>query len=226
MSGVKKKALVIGGTSGLGHHIANKLQTNGHSVLVAGRNRNEKAPWKFSYLDMASRDMGRDFDSIASRYGVPDVLVYASGFYQQGTIDVLHDEKINAMIDVTLRGPSILFAHALRTWGKLPPMVVITSTSEIIPRLEEPVYAAAKRGLGGLVESLSFDERVGKILVAAPARMNTNFWKYTPTFGKEALSSEWVADRIFDLFKDEYKFRHAKILRDPARVEITQTRLV
>jgi len=38
------------------------------------------------------------------------------------------------------------------------------------------------------------------------------------------LDPAWVADEIMKLREDDYKYRFAKIMREPAHVEVVETR--
>lgn len=72
--------------------------------------------------------------------------------------------------------------------------------------------------------SISQDERVNKVLVAGTAGMKTEFWDKTDMAVSTMLDPAWVAEQIIDLIKDDYSFRFAKILREPPKVEIVETR--
>ncbi len=75
-----------------------------------------------------------------------------------------------------------------------------------------------------LSNSVSFDERVGKVLVAGPAGMNTRFWEKNPRDMSNMLDPKWVAEQILDQYSGNFKYKFARILRGPARVEVVETR--
>ena len=64
------------------------------------------------------------------------------------------------------------------------------------------------------------------MLLAAPAGMETNFWNRPGITSKPQglLDPHWVAEQINDLYAGSYKYRFAKILRNPAQVEVVVTR--
>lgn len=216
-------ALVIGGSSGLGLALAELLK-NKYQVFVTGRKNPRKSYLHFQYLNL-SEDLIIDVDEMLDRFMPIDILVYSAGFYQDGTLDELSGYDIRIMINVGLVAPSILLSKILKKQGQLSGFIVITSTSQFTPRFREPVYTAVKAGLGMLANSVSLDPRIGKTLVVAPAGMKTNFWKGVDVSEKGILlEPDWVAEQIMDLFQDEFKYKLARILREPPRVEILDER--
>lgn len=227
------RALVIGGSSGLGLAIAGILKNkNKYQVFITGRRNPGKSDLHFQYLDLKGfvddylpSDLDSDLD-ITIRHFMPlDLLVYSAGFYQDGTLDELDDYDIRNMINVGLVAPALLLSKILKKQRQLSGFIAITSTSQFIPRLREPVYTAVKAGLGMLAHSVSLDPRIAKTLVVAPAGMNTNFWNGVDISKKGILlESDWIAEQIMDLFQGEFKYKLARILREPSRVEILDER--
>lgn len=220
----KKKALVIGGTSGLGREIGLLLFNAGeYDVTITGRT-DEHKDLHFEYFNANTRLLSRACNNLVSKFDQLDLVVYAAGFYQEGTIDQLDDDDMLSMVNVGVLAPAMLLSRVMSVWQKLPGLIMVTSTSEWIPRLAEPVYAASKRGMAGLAESLSLDPRIGKVLVVGPARMNTGFWKSSPEHMEGALSAKWVAEQTLAAFEREFHYAHIKVLRDPPRIEDTHMR--
>lgn len=195
---------IVGGTSGLGRELAALLTEKSFSVYCTGRSNNvleevEKLPRL-------------------------DLLVYAAGFYEQGRIDELSDEHIREMLNVGLGIPALLLQRILKKQGDLDGFIAITSTSQWIPREKEPVYAAVKAGLAMFANSVSLDPRVKKTLVVGPTGMQSNFWAGTGKDMIGMLQPSFVAREIMQLWDDSYAYRLARILRDPSRVEVLETR--
>lgn len=68
--------------------------------------------------------------------------------------------------------------------------------------------------------SLVRDPGIGKVLVAAPSGIRKGFWKNTTEDTSTMLDPGWTAGQIVALSGGPFKFKYAKILRDPARVEV------
>lgn len=219
-----KTALVVGGTNGLGQEIAAGLKAQGYGVYVAGR---QKRSEEFGYLPLAISsdpvtDIQHQLTVIASAIGPCDLLVYATGFYQEGFIDDLSDSNIKDMMLAGVEVPAMLLSRLLYVQDNLPGFIAITSTSQFTPRQKEPVYTAAKAGLGMLARSLAEDDRIGKVLVAAPAGMKTDFWKGTNKDTSDMLDPKWVAEKVLQAYNDTYDFKYKflKIHRNPPRTEL------
>lgn len=224
----RPNALVVGGTSGLGLELA-LLLARTHEIVVTGRRGPKHDTLRFHALDLGQENpLREDLDKLVAKLSPIELLIYAAGFSEDGTLDELSDEDITDMGSVGLLAPAMLLGRLLKKQGKLPGFIAVTSTSQKIPRLREPVYAATKAGLAMLANSVSLDpRRVGKVLVAAPSGMNTPFWRNRPrNDAAELLDPKWVAEQILNEYdKDDYaEFKMAFILRDPPRVKVEEKR--
>ncbi len=218
------RALIVGGTSGLGLAIGTILEQAGWMVYATGR-KARAVPGEFMAFDTQGvRPLEHRISDVVNVLSGVNLFVYAAGFYQEGGITDLSPGKIDAMLDVGLCAPALFVREILMYYRKLPGFIAITSTSQWVPRKYEPVYTAVKAGLAMLANSLSLDGRIGKTLVAAPAGMRTPFWQYTDKDTSTMLDPVWVAGEIIQLFADPFRYREARILREPPRVEIVETR--
>ena len=220
-----KHILIVGGSSGLGLELARKYITLGHQVTVTGRTDPQCEGVLYVPLDITS-DADHLQDGIEKLVEIIEpvnTLVYAAGYYQEGTLSELSGESIVTMMNVGLLAPVMLVKVLLSHSPMLLKVMLVTSSSQITPREKEPVYTAVKAGLGMFGNSLALDAKVGKVVVIAPAGMKTPFWdaaKDVSTF----LDPSWVADQIIELSSGPFKYKFVKILRDPPRVEIVESR--
>lgn len=218
------KALIVGGSSGLGLELAKKLKGD-YEVYITGRKNPEVAGLNFLTLDIQdANSLQVDVERVLQAVGETSLFVYAAGFYQEGTIADLSDEDILRMNAVGLVAPALFLNRLVKNQKQLSGFISITSTSQYTPRLKEPMYNAVKGGLGMLTTAISLDERVSKVLLVAPAGMKTNFWAKAQQDQSEYMDPVWVAEKIVALWKEEYKYKYARILRQPPRVEIMETR--
>lgn len=219
--------LIIGGTSGLGLSLAKKLAKD-YEVHVTGRQKLAEPEIRFSPLDLSNRrGLDEQISKLIARLPKIDLLIYAAGYFQDGTVTDLRIEQIDEMLNVGLVVAILVSREVLQKQNLLPEFIAITSTSQWTPRLKEPIYTAVKAGLGAFANSLSLDPRVGKVLVAGPAGMATNFWKDTDKKEHDTslmLDPDWVADAIQELREGQFSYKFARILREPARIEVQETR--
>lgn len=234
-----KNVLIVGGTSGLGLELALLYYDASCNVTVTGTRSAEDAGIKEDeHLHVVQQNLNftpnsgltMSTDNVLRQVGRVDLLIYTAGFYQGDEIDELREIDINNMFSVGLKAPTIYIRDILAMEESyLPGFIAITSTSQWTPRLNEPIYTSVKAGLHMLANSVSLDERIGKVLVVAPAGMNTPFWRNKKTSEEEMknyLDPKWVAEKVIELYdeKRHYEFRFAKILRDPPRTVEQETR--
>jgi short-subunit dehydrogenase len=220
----RKTVLIVGGSSGLGLELALCLK-NTHNVIVTGRKKPDVSTGvNFIPVDFKDpRNITVQNQQLLFKIGEDiDTLVCAAGFYQEGTLAMLRDTDIEKMITVGFSAPVMLVAEILRRQQKLSEFIAITSTSQWIPRKLEPVYTGVKAGLAMFAKSLSLDESVEKVLVAAPAGMKTDFWRDQNKDTSGMLEADWVASEIMELRERNYAYMFAKIMRGPARVEVEE----
>lgn len=218
-----KSVLVVGGTSGLGLEIAKLLWTEGATVSLSGRSNEKDLGFPHYYHTL---DLSRWVENGAPPfvdYQV-DLIVHAAGFFQEGRIDELTSTQIVEMNNVGLVAPEIMIGQLLADQGRLDGFIAITSTSQWTPRLKEPVYNGVKSGLAMFAKAVSLDERVGKVLVAAPAGMKTAFWRGGFAPEGELLDPAWVAEQVLLEYELTKKYRFTKILREPPDVQLVEWR--
>lgn len=220
-----KNILIIGGTSGLGLELAKIYATLGHTVFITGRKDPNIHKLNFLKLsiDQNNQNLITQIDELIKNIDKINTLIYVAGYYQEGRIDQLSDKEILEMINIGLTAPAILVQRLKNNPGKPLKIILVTSSSQYTPRELEPIYTAVKSGLGMLGASLSLDQSIGKVLVVAPSGMKTPFWNDSHNTSGY-LNPTWVAEQIVELSSGPFKYRYAKILRDPERVEIVETK--
>lgn len=218
--------LIVGGTSGLGLELAKKLSAEGNVIVTgSGKHVPDDESLEFRKLDLKERNLPRRMGEFVMSLPQIDTTVYAAGYYQEGRVTDLGDEEIEQMIDVGGRGLIYLMKSLLEKQGSLKELITVTSTSQWTPRKLEPIYNFVKAGAGHFSNAMAEDGQVDKVLVAGPAGMRTDFWNGVERDDLDTmLDPEWVADQIMNLRKDDFQYRFAKILRQPPRVEIEETR--
>ncbi|MFK5980246.1 MAG: SDR family oxidoreductase [Rhizobiaceae bacterium] len=221
---MKKNILIIGGTSGLGLELARFYSSDGHNVCITGRKNpdlQEIAYQEFAIThDPAS--LATDIDRVLGNFENVNTLVYAAGFLQRGHIDTLGDDDLGAMVNVGLLAPMMLIKRLKRKLVNPLKLILITSSSQYTPREFEPAYCATKSGMGMLGASLVRDQGLGKVLVVAPSGIQTPFWKGTEEDTETMLDPSWLSEKIVELSSGSFKYKFAKILRNPARVEVVE----
>lgn len=198
-----KRALITGGSGGIGAAIAQHLARDGlHVIVHANRNR-ERAETVADSIrsaggsaEITAFDVADGQASAAAlerllAAGPIQVLVNNAGFHDDAPLAGMTFEQWHRVVDVTLHGfyhvTQPLLLPMLRTrWGRV---ISISSVAGIIGNRGQANYAAAKAGLHGASKSLAFEvaSRGVTVNVVAPGIVLTPMAQ--STFSKEQIDA-------------------------------------
>ena len=199
-----KKAVVTGGTRGIGRAIAESLLRSGASVAICGRTR-ETVDQACAELKQATGgdvfgeaadvskwdQMGHFFGTVASRFGGLDILVNNAGMGVFRSIQDLTPEDWRNTIDLNLTGVFNCCKQALPLLRQNDGYIIqISSLAGINAFAGGAAYNASKFGLNGFSEAIMQDLRYQNIRVSyiMPGSVDTDFsprsgraeWKIAP----------------------------------------------
>jgi 3-oxoacyl-[acyl-carrier protein] reductase len=162
----RRRALVTGGSRGLGFATARALARDGLEVVatyarddVAARGATASA--RAAGLDVALErcDAGSSAEvaNLFARVGPFDVVVHAAGFTRDRLLLQMSDRDLDDLLAVHLTGGFLASREALagmlaRGWGRI---VYLVSPTGLIGRRGQVNYAAAKGALVGLCRALA-----------------------------------------------------------------------
>ena len=195
------RALVTGGSGGIGRAICLALGAAGFEVMVHGCRHMDRA----EVVAQAIRDEGGKADALCfdvtnaeqtrlalerlQPAGPIQVLVNNAGLYDDAPMAGMTGEQWQRVIDVSLNGffnvTQPLLLPMIRTrWGRI---VTITSISGLIGNRGQVNYAAAKAGLHGATKALALELASRHITVnaVAPGIISTPATK--DTFSADAI---------------------------------------
>ena len=202
-----KRALVTGGSSGIGLEIARILVERGARVVVTGRRRDQvqQAARALGSGDAVSRvaadvitPEGRriSLDTALDVLGGLDILVNNAGGMRGGRLEAVEESEVRQMIDVDLTAPVLLTRLALPSL-RVSGDAVIVNVSSAIAQVGIPfyaAYAAAKAGIAQFGESLrrELDGEGIKVLTVYPVATDTPMMatsQVRPAGGHEAVEA-------------------------------------
>lgn len=178
-----KRALVTGGSGGIGSAICRRLAAEGMHVIVHGHQHPERA----DAVAQSIRNMGHSAEAVGfdvtdfshtravvetlQQAGPIQVIVHNAGIHQDGPMAGMTPEQWGTVIDVSLRGffnvtQPILLPMLRTRWGRI---VSISSISGLIGNKGQVNYAAAKAGLHGATKALALEVASRGITVNAVA---------------------------------------------------------
>jgi 3-oxoacyl-[acyl-carrier protein] reductase len=161
-----RRALVTGGSRGLGLAVALALARDGLHVVAtfahdedAARAASDRARVEGLPIELARCDAARaaDVAALFERIEPVDVVVHSAGFTRDRLLVTLADGDFDEVLAVHLTGGFLVSRHALpamtaRRWGRI---VYVVSPSAVLGRRGQANYAAAKAGLLGLCRALA-----------------------------------------------------------------------
>ena len=175
-----KRALVTGGSSGIGLEIARILVAHGTRVVITGRRHDQ--------VQQAARALGPSdtvkgegrritLDNALDFLGGLDILVNNAGGMRGGRLEAIEEDEVRKMIEVNLAAPILLTRLALpslRASGE----AMIVNVSSAIAQVGMPfyaTYAAAKAGIAQFGESLrrELDGEGIQVLTVYPTATDT-----------------------------------------------------
>lgn len=183
-----KRALVTGGSSGIGLEIARELLKAGASVGITGRRQGaiDNALGELSSLGKAigvSTDVtttgGRAwFLDLASRaLGGLDILVNNAGGVRAGRLEAIEEDEIRQMVEVNLTAPILLTRAALPLLKESGDALVVNVSSGIalVGMAFYTPYAAVKAGIAHFGEALrrELDGEGVRVLTVYPIATET-----------------------------------------------------
>jgi len=198
-----KRALVTGGSGGIGAAIARRLARDGlHVIVHANRNREQAEAVAGEIRSAGGSAETTAFDVTDGKAsaqvletllaaGPIQVLVNNAGLHDDAPLAGMTFEQWHRVVDVTLHGfyhvTQPLLLPMLRTrWGRV---ISISSIAGVIGNRGQANYAAAKAGLHGASKSLAFEvaSRGVTVNVVAPGIVQTPMAQ--AAFSKEQIDA-------------------------------------
>jgi len=162
------RALVTGGTRGLGRAIAQGLCADGYEVVAtylgddaAAQRATDEAralghDFRATRCDAASGEAVAALFAIEAERGF-DLCVHAAGFTRDKLMMMMPEADFDAVLGVHLRGGFLIAKQAMkgmisRRRGRI---IFVVSPTALVGRAGQTNYGAAKAGLIGLARSLA-----------------------------------------------------------------------
>lgn len=219
-----KRALVTGGTTGIGLAIARQFLLEGARVMVTG--------WNEDTLARARQDLGRevpvvridagnagDQQQLRSRveeaFGQLDVAVLNAGIGVFKPLEAWDEESFDRSFAVNLKGPFFLVQALLPVLANPASIVLTGSVNAHIGMATSSVYSATKAALRSLARTLSGElaSRGVRVNTLSPGPVST------PIYGKLGLPEDALREMSQSLlqqmpagrFADPVEIAHAAV---------------
>jgi len=188
-----KRALVTGGTTGIGLETARQFQAEGARVAITGTNPDNLAAARdvlgpdavlirADAADLAAQKTVAD--TVREAFGGLDIVFVNAGVAEFRPLDRWDAQAYDRSFGINLKGPFFLMQALLPVLANPASVVFNTSVNAHIGMPNSSVYAATKAGLLSLAKTLS-GELIGRgirINAVSPGPVAT------PLYGKLGLS--------------------------------------
>jgi NAD(P)-dependent dehydrogenase (short-subunit alcohol dehydrogenase family) len=173
-----RRALVTGGSKGLGRVIAMALAEAGADVVLVSRTLDQcqaaaqeiaRRTGRSALAISADVSIARDVDRLVQDAGPIDILINSAGLNIRNPVAELTEDDWDAVLGVNLKAPFLLAqrlgpAMVKRGWGRIIHLGSILSAIGIAGRTP---YASSKAGLLGLTRTLALEWATSGVTVNA-----------------------------------------------------------
>ena len=183
-----KRALVTGGSSGIGLEITRELLSRGARAVISGR-RAEVIERATRELELSGTVSGiaadvttaegrrKTLEGALEALGGLDILVNNAGGVRAGRLEAISEDEVQKMVDVNLTGPIFLTRAALPVLRESGDSIIVNVSSGIglVAMPFYAPYAAVKAGIAHFGEALRRElagEGVG-VLTVYPTATDT-----------------------------------------------------
>jgi len=222
---MKKNALFLGGTTGLGCELARLAIADHWNATVAGRLPGIcplVADGSAEPMRLDLEDGEGDFTSVQEPF---NLIAWTAGVYQAGPFLDLDGDETDRSAKIHFTGPIHVLATLLRRnqdCGTPCHLIVVGSTSSYIARPDESVYGALKAAKAQLARALGKelprDLPGSKVLLACPGGMATPFWEERDRDVSAFMDPAAVARAMWRIAMAQTDpFLEIRVLRQPDR---------
>lgn len=217
-----KVVVITGATSGLGKELAILLAEQGTKVIITGRDE-QRLQHVLTHLHTISSEhsgflmdvqhsesVNKVVEQIVEKYNTIDILINNAGYGVFATIEQLHIDDYEAMMNTNYLGlirctKAVLPIMKSQKAGHI---VNIASLAGLIGNAKSTAYASSKHAVLGFTNSLRMELRGTGIVVSAvnPGPIKTPFFdiadkegQYVKNVGKMMLEPQRVAQKILRL---------------------------
>ncbi len=212
-----QKALVTGGSSGIGKAVAIELGKAGADVVVNYVRGEDQAQEVVAEIEKSGSrafahpaDISQEdqvsamFEKMKAELGTIDILINNAGLQQDAALDEMTLDQWNLVINVNLTGQFLCAREAVREFkrrGVVPEVscaagkiICMSSVHEIIPWAGHVNYAASKGGVMLMMKSIAQEVAPYRIRVnsIAPGAIRT-------PINREAWETQEAYDKLMEL---------------------------
>ena len=208
-----KKAIMTGGSLGIGAAVARELARQGADVAINYRKHDTEAKQVVADIEALGRkglaikadvasfdDAQRMVDEVVEKFGGLDILINNAGINRDSVIWKMTEEQWDQVIDINLKGYFNYIRAAVGVFReqKSGKIVNVTSINGLRGKFGQTNYSASKAGIIGLTKALARELGRSSVNVnaVAPGLIETDMMKDAPQKVIDAALAEIVLARL------------------------------
>lgn len=202
-----KTALVTGGNSGIGLAIAQRFAQEGAHVFITGRREAQlaEAVTRISGNVEAiagditnTQDRSRLFDTIHTRAGKLDILVYSSGVSEPASLEESTEEHIDRAFGLNVRAMVLTVQQAVTQMGEGGTVVLLGSIAGSMAVSGYGTYAASKAAVRSYARTWTSElaPRGIRVNTLSPGPTDTPMFSQASDEVRQTLSAQIPAKRL------------------------------
>lgn len=201
-----RRALVAGGSSGIGLGAAVALAEQGADVTIAARNleRAQEAVNEMVAVDLKAEAVQMDVSNVTAtaalveETGPFDILVNSAGFAKHSKTVETSEDDFDAVMGINGKGAYFLaqaVAKGLIATGKKGSIIQISSQMAHVGGIERAVYCGSKHAVEGFTKAMAIEwgEHGIRVNTLCPTFVKTPLTEQT--FSRPEMA-EWVLSKI------------------------------
>lgn len=238
--GIEMKAIITGGSSGLGYEIAKQLRGKNFDLILIGRSKEKLNNAKVRLCEIESEATIECFDFdiadepsvlnffkvLNDRHDVISYLFNVAGKSYYSKIEEITHANIMDTLQANMIGLMLMTIHGVKLFKSVPSpeqrIVSILSTAALKGKKYETVYNASKWGARGFLESVRDEVASTHIdmINIYPGGMQTAFWDHsTSGYAVDTfMKSEDVANQIVAITMDHHTWISDVTINRPRKV--------
>jgi len=198
----EKRALVIGGSSGIGLAIARLLTAGGARVIVTGRDETAlETAGKEGLIAVRSDTTSKaDITALAEKveetFGQLDAVFLNAGITGGGSFETMTEQAYDAVFAANTKGPYFTLQRLLPLLAEGCGVVLTTSVSNTLGQSDHSVYSASKAALRSMARTLAREllPRGVRVNAVSPGPIDTGIlYKTLPAEVVDEMLADFAA---------------------------------
>jgi NAD(P)-dependent dehydrogenase (short-subunit alcohol dehydrogenase family) len=152
-----KKAVITGGSSGIGLATAKAYLREGASVIITGRNEEalENAIKELNSPNVVgvvcdasvTADLDKLYSTVTSKWGKFDILFVNAGIAAFAPIEYLSEAQVDDTLNINVKGAFFTIQKAVELLNDKASIIVNASINGTVAMANSSIYAASKAGV-------------------------------------------------------------------------------